>query len=147
MVDVSGCKLNMDTNYSGDTLTYLAGLRWTPRPAGAWSPYLQLLAGGQKMTVDEVLPNFREEVDKQYAEEVARGKRQDFLHSLYTDQEEATGFAISIGGGMDYAVNRALALRIANVQFTHAWNPPVAGASYRTSFQVNSGLILRMGTW
>lgn len=148
LVDVSGCKLmGMDANFSGDTLTYLAGMRWTPRPAGAWSPYLQLLIGGQKMTVEELFPEIKEEVDKQFADDIARGKRKDFIHSLYTEQEETNGFAVSLGGGVDYALTRGLAWRVASLQYTHAWNQPVAGASYRTSFQVNSGLILRMGTW
>src|SRR5262249_44105125 len=51
VIDVGGCKfLGLETNLSGDSLSYLVGPRWTPMPAGRWSPYVQFLVGGTKIT-------------------------------------------------------------------------------------------------
>ena len=57
VVDVGGCKfIGMETNLSGDSLSYLLGPRWTPAPAGRWSPYVQILVGGNKITHEQMLP-------------------------------------------------------------------------------------------
>jgi hypothetical protein len=57
VVDVGGCKfIGMETNLSGDSLSYLLGPRWTPAPGGRWSPYVQILVGGNKITHEQMLP-------------------------------------------------------------------------------------------
>ena len=36
--EVDGCRINgLETNFSGDILNYLVGLRWVPAPSGRWS--------------------------------------------------------------------------------------------------------------
>lgn len=50
VVDVSGCKLlGFEDNLSGDSLTYLAGTRWTPHLAGRWTPHVELLGGARSL--------------------------------------------------------------------------------------------------
>src|SRR5215467_2007723 len=51
MVDVSGCKLlGLETNLSGDSLSYLAGVRWAPQPSKRWTPHAAVLIGGTRLT-------------------------------------------------------------------------------------------------
>ena len=48
VVDVNGCKLlELRTDLSGDSLSYMVGPRWTPRMSSRWTPRAKLLVGGQ----------------------------------------------------------------------------------------------------
>ncbi len=146
VVDVSGCKLTgLRENLSGDSLTYLIGPRWTPSPASRWSPYLQVLIGGNKVTQEEMYP-----ARKAVLEKLARdaGRKLDFPdHALYTRQEEANGLSLSFGTGIDRKLSRALALRLASLDYSHSWVSPVNGYNYSSNLQLTAGLVLRMGTW
>ena len=68
-------------------------------------------------------------------------------HGDYTQDRETNGFAISAGSGVDLKLNNALTLRVANLDYSHAWSNELNGISYRHSLQFTSGLVLRMGTW
>lgn len=61
--------------------------------------------------------------------------------------EDGNGFAIDAGGGLDFRLNRAVAWRVANVEFRKAWMPAGPFEEYRRSVSFTSGLILQMGTW
>jgi hypothetical protein len=146
VLEVGGCKMNgLQKDYSGDSLHYLIGTRWTPRPAGRWSPYAQVLMGGNTVTQEELLPA------KQAALEAALiipGEQMpQSEHALYTEDYGATGPALKAGAGVNYKFNHALSLRVAGLDYMHTWMGRVNGAAYSPGLQVTTGLVLSMGTW
>jgi hypothetical protein len=144
-VDAGGCKmLGLKENVSGDSLTYMVGPRWTQSGTGPWSGHLQFLIGGTKMTNERMWPK-----RKELLEEAASRKHNapPPSHADYTDQAETNGFAISTGAGIDYKLNRALAIRVAEVSYRHSWVGPLWGRDYSNGLKIGSGLVLRMGTW
>lgn len=146
LFDMGGCRqLGLRPNLSGDNLTVLTGPRWSVSPMGGWNPYVQVLFGGVKATTEETFPGEK----KALAEELARvGQRLGIAdHPKYTAQADTAGFAISVGAGIEKKLNRALALRVASVDYTHAFLSPLEGTGARSSLQLGAGLVLRMGMW
>jgi hypothetical protein len=146
VMQFEGCKMSgLQENRSGDSLSFLAGPRWTPLPGGRWSPFIQLLAGGRKLTQEDFYPKKKAALAQLYAEE---GKKLDYPdHTLYTSQTEAFGFELKAGIGVDMKMTNALALRVASLDYTHSWTGPINGVRLNEGLQVTSGLVLRMGTW
>lgn len=144
--DVSGCNLTaFGHNLSGDSLTYLIGPRWTPRPEARWQPFAEVLVGGRTLTHEKVDP-----VKKAMAEAAAAqaGKSPGFEdHALYTQVDETTGFAISAGVGLDWRIRSAIGLRVAELDYMHSWNTRLTGVNYANTGQFSAGLVLRFGTW
>jgi hypothetical protein len=147
LLDVGGCKLTgMDRNWSGDSLHFLGGGRWTPWASGKWSLHAQLLAGGEKMTHELMFPEKKAAL---YADWVRQGSNPETkpLHDQYTVQSEVTGPSFQGGVGLSYRLNSALQFRVANVDYRRTWFPSLDGANYTRSFTFSTGLTLRMGTW
>lgn len=144
VADVGGCKLvGLETDLSGDSLTYMAGPRWVSRIRGPWSAYLQFLAGGNKVTEERMHPEL-----KQLLEKIAlRENKPAPTHDDYTDATETNGFAIATGGGLSYNLSPALSLRVSDLSYRRAWTAPLWGRNYGNSMQWSTGLVLRMGTW
>lgn len=143
-IDISGCKLSgLQPNASGDSLTYLIGSRWVPDGDSRWSPYAQVLVGGTKITVKEILPEKKRSLQR---EAPAAGVAAS-LHEDYTLSEEANGFAISAGAGLDLKLNRALAFRVASLEYSYARTSRLALMNFSNSLQVTTGVVLRIGTW
>jgi hypothetical protein len=144
VVDVNGCKLvGLESNLTGDSLSYMTGPRWTPQVSKRWMPHAQVLAGGTKLTEERTNPELRKQL-------LAAAKpTDDFndLHAEYTHHYETNGFAVTAGIGVDYKLNAALAIRVANLDYTRSWTGKMIGSSYDRGMQFTSGLILRMGTW
>jgi hypothetical protein len=69
------------------------------------------------------------------------------LHEQYTTSEEANALALTAGVGVDYKLNSALALRVANLEYLRSQLPGMGGVSYNHVFQASAGLVLRIGTW
>jgi hypothetical protein len=58
VLDVNGCKMTgLTKNLSGDSLTYMVGLRWTLPACGRLLPYVQVLFGGNRLTQELILPD------------------------------------------------------------------------------------------
>ncbi len=144
IADVGGCDLmGLEKNLSGDSLTYLAGMRWTSRIRGPWSLYLQLLAGGNKITEERMYPDLKLLLEKA----AIRENKPAPAHSDYTEQAESNGFALAPGGGLNYNLNSVLTLRVVELSYRHAWAAPLWGSDYSSGMQWSFGLVLRMGTW
>ena len=144
VVDVSGCKLlGLENNLSGDGLIYLAGTRWTPRPVGRWTPHVEILMGGTKLTQELVDPQLRKAVESS----AAKSESPYVLHPLYAKDRETNGFTILAGSGLDVKLNSALSYRVVNLAYSHSWTKELNGINYQNGFQFTSGLVLRMGTW
>jgi hypothetical protein len=143
---VNGCKmLDLPADLSGDALFYQIGPRWTPAPTGKWSPYAHFLVGGLKVTHEQL---YR---DQKIAVEQANLSLDPMLaytlHDRYTRTDEACGLAISVGTGVDYQINPALALRVASLEYQRSTIGNVAGWSYGRGLRVSTGMVLRLGTW
>ena len=144
VVDVNGCKLlDLPTNLTGDSLSYMVGPRWTPSPSGRWNAHAQFLVGGTKLTEERLFP------DKRAAAFAAKIPTETInqLHHLYTQDWETNGFAIAAATGVDYRINRALAFRVASLEYSHSWTNDLNGVNYQNGLQLSTGLVLRMGTW
>jgi hypothetical protein len=144
VVDVSGCTLlGLDNNVSGDSLTYLAGTRWTPRPAGRWTPHVKLLLGGTKLTQELIYPLLKKEI-------LAAAKPSDNTNQLYLEyskHRETNAFTIQVGTGLDVKLNNALSYRVADLEYFHSWDSELNGLNYQHGLQFATGLVLRIGTW
>ena len=112
VVEVGGCKLlDLPTNLSGDSLSYMVGPRWTPVTSGRWNTHAQFLVGGTKLTQERLYPDERAAV----MAEIAPKRLGNAQHSLYTQDWDTSGFALAVGGGVDYKINNALAFRVASL--------------------------------
>jgi hypothetical protein len=145
IADVGGCKiLGLDRNVSGDSMAFMAGPRWVHSGNGPWSAHVQFTVGGQKMTEQQILPD-RQKVVEQLAIQKNLPPPRPYQYSI---QSETNGFAVAAGGGVHYKLNRALAIRVAEISYRRSWMGPLIGRdAYNDSVRVSSGLVLRMGTW
>jgi hypothetical protein len=144
VADFSGCKLlGLEQNLSGDSLSYLAGARWTPKAYGRWIPHAQLLIGGTKLTQELVDP----ELKKELYQKASRLGEPKPLHDTYSQHWETNGFTIQVGTGVDVKLNNALAIRVASLDYSHSWTSDLNGINYQSSLQLTSGLVLHVGTW
>ena len=144
VVELGGCKLlDLPTNLTGDSLSYMVGPRWTPTTSGRWSPHAQFLMGGNKVFQERLYPAEKAAVEA----EIAPKKLGNAQHSLYTQDWDTSGFAIAMGGGVDYKINNALAFRVASLDYSHSWTNDLNGVNYQNGLQFTTGLVLRMGTW
>ena len=104
---------------------------------------MQVLAGGQKLSIEEIFPR-----KKQALELIAQLKNLPSPeHSDYSRQEDTTGFSLAAGAGLDVKLHAALALRVVSVDYTRTWASEVNGNRYRSDLRFTSGLVLRLGTW
>jgi hypothetical protein len=139
--DVSGCKmLGLETNLSGDSLTFAVGPRFTYRGTGRWTPWVHVLVGGEKDSQEMLDP----EAKKAVLASPPAGMTPHELHSLYIKDWSATSFAMQIGGGVDWALNRNFAFRLGDVDYVHelvrndqVTRPP--------ELKVTMGVVLRVG--
>jgi len=144
--EVGGCLvINMLKEQSGDSMTYQVGARWTPRAARRVSPFLQMMAGGRRITheIDDVAK--RDELMKKWddgAGPIHYPKRED-----WSVEHQQHGLALSAGGGVDISLGRAFAWRVGNVQYTRSWLGDVDQIHAENGLRVSSSLVLKIGTW
>ena len=144
VTDVGGCKmLDLGTNLSGDSLTYMVGPRWIGHTSGSLSSYVQILVGGNKLTEELVFPEKKERLKQ---EAIENGLRPP-VPLEYIEQTDTNGFAVSVGGGVQYKLNPALAIRVADISYRHSWVSPLGGRNFSNSLKLTCGFVLRMGTW
>jgi len=144
-VEVGGCTLgnSLPSNWSGDSLTFSTGPQWTWRSSSRWTPRLAFRIGGQKITesyTDPVLKEF-------LLSTLPPDKKPKDVYFDYTTPYETTGLMISASGGMDVRLNRALALRLASVDYVHSWLKQLNGRDYSNAVRISTGLVLSVGTW
>ena len=144
VLDVNGCKMTgLEENLTGDSLTYMAGPRWTPRLSSRLFPYLQALVGGNKLTQELMFPDQETTLVRAA---LANGTAPPD-HCQYTRQFEVDGFALAAGGGLGFRFNRALTMRIAELEYTRSWIKGLPGFSAPNGLQFSTGIVLSMGTW
>jgi hypothetical protein len=145
--EVTGCLvINMPKNESGDSEMYSAGARWTPRASGRISPYAQVLVGSRRITHEIDDPEKRQQLRNAWND--GNGTLPHYpMRSEWSTEHQANGFAMAMGGGVDFVVNRGLAWRVGNVEYTHTWIPDVDQIHASDGVRFTSGLTLRIGTW
>ena len=145
--EVTGCLvINMPKNESGDSEMYSGGARWTPRASARISPYAQVLVGGRRITheIDDTVK--REQLRAAWSD--GNGTLPHYpMRSNWSTEHQANGFAIAMGGGLDFVINCALAWRVGNLEYTHTWIPDVDQIHASDGVRFTSGLTLRIGTW
>lgn len=143
-VEVGGCTLgnSLPSNWSGDSLTFTVGPQWIVHTAGRWSPHAHFRIGGQKVTEQWVDPALQEVLSQ-----LPGGAQTQKYYDLYTRHWETTGFSLSVGGGLDVGLNRALALRVAGLDYTRSWLGDMNGRNFDHGFRLSTGVVLRVGTW
>jgi hypothetical protein len=144
VMDLGGCKMTgLPQDLSGDSLTYMIGPRWLTRIRGGWNAHLQVLVGGNKISQERMYPE-----QKKLLEAIAlRDRKQAPSHDDYTEQTESHAFTVATGGGVNYRLNRAISIRVADISYRHNWTAPLWGRDFGNSLKVTSGLVLRMGEW
>lgn len=146
ITEVSGCLvINMPKDESGDSMMYQVGTLWTPRASRRVSPFLQLMAGGRRITheIDDVAK--RDELMKEWndgAGPIHYPKRDD-----WSVEHQRNGLALSAGGGVDIALGRAFAWRVGNVEYTRSWLGDVDQVHAANGLRMSSSLVLKIGTW
>lgn len=147
VAEVSGCLIiNMPKNESGDSEMYSAGARWTPLASGRISPYAQVLVGGRRITHEIDDPLKRQQLRDAWND--GTGTLPHYpMRSDWSTEHQANGFAMAMGGGVDFVVNHALAWRIGNLEYIHSWLPNLDQIHASEGVRFTSGLTLRIGTW
>jgi hypothetical protein len=143
-LQVDGCTLlGLRQNWHGDSLTFATGPQWTANASGRWSPRVHMRVGGHKVTEQQsdAAPG------DGTASSVQRDTGSNSLPWQADVKYETTGFSMSIGGGMDIRLNRALNLQLANMEYVHSWLGNLHGINLDNGFRVSTGLVLRIGTW
>ncbi len=141
--DVGGCKMVLPGhNLSGDSITYLLGPRFALRQSNRWVPFVQFLVGGNTLAIEQYYPD-RKPAD---LPRIPAGQP-DPYRSLYTTQDQTNAFAIELGGGLDYVINRAFALHTIDIEDVHTWARSLNGTHYPNNLRVSTGVSLRFGNW
>ncbi len=142
--DLSGCKLlGLPRNFSGDSLTYMMGTRWSPKTASRAAPHFRLMIGGHKIYEERLDPDLKTTL-------LAQGEEGTYYRNVYLDYTQnwqTNGLAVSIGGGVDVGINRAIGLRLASVEYLHSWLGRFNGYAFNNGIRLSTGLIVNVGSW
>jgi len=143
-VNLSGCNLlGLPSNTTGDSLTYMLGMAWSPKNASRTTPHFRLTIGGQRVYFEKLDPERREVL-------LANGEKGTYYRSVYeeyTESRSASGLAISLSGGVNVGINRAFGLRLASFEYTHSWVDRIEGYDLSNGLKVSTGLIFNVGSW
>ena len=148
VTEVSGCQvLHMPrSNQSGDSLFYGGGLRWTPRAAQKFSPYVEMLFGGRKVTFETDDEALRTKLMNEWND--GSGTLSHYpKRSDWSVEVANNGPSIAVGGGVDVVMTRAFAWRLVSVQYTHSWMGDVDMIRPQSGVRVTTQAVLRIGTW
>jgi hypothetical protein len=105
-----------------------------------------VLVGGRRITHEIEDPQKKEELLDAWDD--GSGTLPHYpKRSDWSVEHQENGFAVAVGGGVDLVVNRALAWRVVNLEYTHSWLPDVDQIRASQGVRFTSGLTLRIGTW
>jgi hypothetical protein len=147
IAEINGCMIiDMPKGQSADSEMYVIGARWAPLASHRLSPYSQVLVGGRRIT---------HEIDDMEKKWTLLNEWKDGNGTLahyprrsdWSVEHMENGLVIEAGGGFDFLVNRALAWRVANLEYTHTWISRMDQINASQGIKFTSGLILRIGTW
>jgi hypothetical protein len=143
--EVNGCLIiNLPKHQGGDSETFYAGPRWTPRAGHKFSPFAEVLVGARRITHDITDVAKKKQLTKQWADGQLK---HDFMRSDFQVQNQAIGFTMKVGGGFDVIIARSFAWRVLDVGYTRSWLNAVPPINASQAVTIASGLVLRIGTW
>ena len=148
VAEVSGCLImHMPAvNQSGDSLFYGGGLRWTPRAANRFSPYLQVMFGGKKVTHETDDLSLRKKLLEEWDD--GDGSLPHYpKRSDWSAEVSSNGPSLGIGGGIDIVFARPFAWRLLSVEYSHTWMDDVAMIHPQQTVRFSTAAVLRIGTW
>jgi hypothetical protein len=146
--EVNGCMVvNTPANRSADSVTFAVGPRWTPCAARRFSPFAQVLFGGQRMTYEIVDPDKENHLLNAWSDGNGGTLHHFPMRSACSVEYQALGFNMTVGGGFDVAFGRAFAWRVVDLGYAHSWLPAVHGIDASQGVRLRSGLVPRIGTW
>jgi hypothetical protein len=148
VAELSGCLIMRmpSSNQSGDSLFYGGGARWAPRASRKFSPYLQLMFGGNKVTheADNIL--LREKLVADWND--GNGTLHHYpRRSDWSAEISRNAPAIKVAGGFDVVVTRPFAWRLLDLEYSHSWMGDVGNIHPQNSLRISTGAVLRIGTW
>jgi hypothetical protein len=120
----------------------MIGPHFSWRTRSGWTPFVQFLAGGNKLSTETIYPD-RKPPNTDSVPEIDLPA----VHSSYTTQDQTNAFAIRFGAGLDYTLHPALALRLFEVDDMHTWSRSFNDRFYPNNLTVRTGVVLRFGTW
>lgn len=137
--EVDGCKLFLgDRKTSGDAMAFLAGMRFRPWSSRRWEPFVDILAGAQRITTHQhdlyKLPSPTSPLTNEQHDQVVQVR-------------QTNGFMLRSNAGVDLVLHPAIALRLGQVRIGHAWMLREPGTPDTLIIQASAGIVLRMGTW
>src|SRR4051794_39124988 len=101
----------------------MAGPRLAPRVSRRLGSFVEVLFGGNKLTREVMFPE-----QKARLAQIAENTNSDPpTHSQFTHQSEANTFAIAPGIGLDIRLNKVLAYRLVDLNYTHAFATQLNG--------------------
>jgi hypothetical protein len=133
-------------NQSGDSLFYGAGPRWTPRASRRFSPYVQVLLGGRKVTYEVDSDALRTKLLNEWNNGDGTLSRYPKRND-WSSEVAVNGVSIAAGGGVDVVLSRPFTWRLVNLQYTHSWMGNVDMIHPQDGFRVTTEAVLRIGTW
>ena len=141
---IDGCQLfGFPTNYSGDTLNYMAGPRFNVATGGRWNAHVQVLGGGTKITHDYTNTALR---DKLVSQASAEGKTRPESDNWVTEFD-TNGFTLVTSGVVAYQLNSLMQLRVADLSYQRSWVSELQGMNYDNGLRFSFGLTCRFGVW
>jgi hypothetical protein len=105
---------------------------------------MDILFGGNKLTQEQENPVKLAMAKKQPGWEKLSAEAKYWGYHAF---HETHGMAVSLGGGFDVALSRALALRVCNLQYVRSSIKDFALGDYSSQFRFSTGLVLRIGAW
>jgi hypothetical protein len=148
VAEISGCMIMgmPASNQSGDSLFYGGGLRWTPRAAHHISPYLQSIFGGKKVTHEADNIPLRTTLMNEWND--GNGTLAHYpRRSDWSVEDSRNGPSLGLGGGFDVVLTRPFAWRAVQFEYNHAWITDPGMIHPQNTFRVETGAVLRIGTW
>ena len=144
-LEVSGFTLenSLPRKWSGDSLTFTTGPQWIRHTASRWTPHDHLRVGGQKITEEITDPVYRKRIEG----ELFPGGDMEPFHDQFTQHYESTGLSLSVGGGLDFRVYPAIALRVASLDYVRSWLNEVNQTNFNRGLRFTTGVVLRLETW
>ena len=109
VAEINGCLVMgmPQSNESGDSLFYGAGVRWTPLAARRWSPFTEVLFGGRKVTYEVIDLALRTTLLDEWND--GSGTLPHYpKRSDYSTEVASNGPSLAAGGGVDWVMKRPL---------------------------------------
>ena len=142
---IDGCKLyGLEQNVSGDALNYLVGPRLRFPFGRRWTPFMEVLAGGTKITHATSYPVKEKELEQ----EAKKNDQPPPEYASYHSEVDTNGFTVLATAGVSYRINDAFSWRVGSLSYQRSWMlDRLNGFDYDQGLRLSMGIALTMGPW